>query len=96
MAFFAKISEKLLSIVPLIDPYNSKKVIWDAVMTTFRFYLLFWIPILIAFDNKELEDFTIFNFLFFSLIFFIDIVLQTFTIKFDKGLPVKDRKTLLK
>lgn len=65
-------------------------------MTTLRINLLFWIPIIIAFDDEKLENYAIINFLIFSFIFLVDIFLQTFTIKFDKGLPVKDRKTLLK
>lgn len=54
-------------------------------------YLLIWIPILITFKNSALEDFNAFTLNICSSMFVIDLMLQTFTIKFDKGLPVKDR-----
>lgn len=66
-------------------------MIWDGIITIMRIYLLIWIPILIAFKNGTLEDMNAYTLNVCSSAFLIDLAMQTFTIKFDKGFPVKDR-----
>ncbi|CAD8055839.1 unnamed protein product [Paramecium sonneborni] len=86
---------QLINMIPIINPYSTQKLIWDGLITIMRIYLLIWIPILIAFKNGTLEDLNAYTLNVCSSAFLIDLLLQTFTIKFDKGFPVKDRFQLL-
>ncbi|CAD8140398.1 unnamed protein product [Paramecium pentaurelia] len=87
--------QQLIEIIPILDPYSTKKLIWDGIITIMRIYLLFWIPILIAFKNGTLEDLNAYTLNVCSSAFLIDLAMQTFTIRFDKGFPVKDRYQLI-
>ncbi|CAD8131679.1 unnamed protein product [Paramecium octaurelia] len=84
-----------IEIIPIIDPYSTRKLIWDGIITIMRIYLLIWIPILIAFKNGTLEDLNAYTLNVCSSAFLIDLAMQTFTIRFDKGFPVKDRYQLI-
>ncbi|CAD8057236.1 unnamed protein product [Paramecium sonneborni] len=86
---------QFIDMMPLIHPHTTQKLIWDGLITIMRIYLLIWIPILIAFKNGTLEDLNAYTLNVCSSAFLIDLAMQTFTIKFDKGFPVKDRYLLL-
>ncbi|CAK56469.1 unnamed protein product (macronuclear) [Paramecium tetraurelia] len=89
-----KVSQ-LIGIIPIINPYSTTKLFWDGIITIMRIYLLIWIPILIAFKNGTLEDLNAYTLNVCSSAFLIDLAMQTFTIRFDKGFPVKDRYQLI-
>ncbi|KAM3135782.1 hypothetical protein pb186bvf_012179 [Paramecium bursaria] len=69
--------------IPLIEPSSRIKHFWDLVLFFIRFYLLFLIPLLMAGTNVQ------------NLLLFLDIIIRSFTIQFDSGLPVLDRFTLI-
>lgn len=72
---FCNLLSHIFGKIPLIDPYDQKKLIWDGFMSSIRVYLLLWVPIIIAFDEKQLLNFDSISFMATSIFSFIDIIL---------------------
>ncbi|CAD8165350.1 unnamed protein product [Paramecium pentaurelia] len=85
---------QLYNYIPLIEPNNIMKLIWDFLLCLIRIYLIIWSPIIISFPFLQ-NDHS--NYFLISCVFLaFDLLIRNFTIYFHKGLPVKDRSQLFK
>ncbi|CAD8150611.1 unnamed protein product [Paramecium pentaurelia] len=84
---------KCFNQIPLIEPTNKIKMIWDILLNLIRIELLYLIPILITYE-KLLDQYHIIL-IIASFCFLIDMGLKNITIYFDQGLPIRDRYQIL-
>lgn len=58
-----------------MNPYSTKKLFWDGIITIMRLYLSIWIPILIAFKNGTLENMNAYTLNVCNSAFLVDLVM---------------------
>ncbi|CAD8121306.1 unnamed protein product [Paramecium sonneborni] len=91
---FSGCFSQLYNYIPLIEPNNTIKLIWDFLLCLIRIYLIIWSPIIISFPFLQNDHA---NYFLISCMFLVfDLVIRNFTIYFHKGLPVKNRLQLFK
>ena len=84
------IVRRIIDSAPVINPYDNIKFFWDLIHFVALFFLIFWIPIEICFDNSlpnGLND-------FFLILFIMDIAVNLNTAYFLNGFIVKDRNSI--
>ncbi|CAK85696.1 unnamed protein product (macronuclear) [Paramecium tetraurelia] len=82
--------------IPLIEPESQKLFIWDILLNIIRIYLIISIPIIMVFQNQQLESKNRIMILFSSVLLLLDLFLRCITIVYDKGYPVDNRYLLIK
>ncbi|CAK81163.1 unnamed protein product (macronuclear) [Paramecium tetraurelia] len=85
---------QLYNYIPLIEPNNITKLVWDFLLCLIRIYLIMWSPIIISFPFLQNDHAS--YFLISCVFLAFDLVIRNFTIYFHKGLPVRDRTKLFK
>ncbi|CAD8092518.1 unnamed protein product [Paramecium sonneborni] len=100
---FRKLKKRLLEylayqyqLIPLIEPESQKLFFWEILLNIIRIYLIIWVPIIIVFQNQQLEFNNGIMILISSILIFIDLFLRCITIVYDKGYPVDNRYILIK
>lgn len=81
--------------LPLIEPDSNFKNTWDVILCFARVYLVMIIPVIIVFENTTVSSNQPFQQVVISALLMIDILLRTFTIVYEQGVPIKDKSKLL-
>ncbi|CAK90813.1 unnamed protein product (macronuclear) [Paramecium tetraurelia] len=84
----SKIAQKItksIKLIPIINPNNEFKLIWDIFLAFIRFYLLFAIPYETAFNNKLLYNQLLWTLQVSTSLLIFDILLNFITSFYEKG-----------
>ncbi|CAD8052274.1 unnamed protein product [Paramecium sonneborni] len=82
---FAQKIAKSIKFIPIINPNNDLKLIWDIFLAFIRFYLLFVIPYETAFNNKLLYTQLLWTLQVSTALLIFDIILNFITSFYEKG-----------
>ena len=78
--------------ISLIHPYSKSILLWQSLISLLTLFLMFYIPLSLAFGLNFIEDN---QKIVFLLIFVIDMFLEINTRYFNNGLEVYDRKKIM-
>ena len=79
--------------IGVIHPYNKFKLFWDMLNSLMIIFLLFYIPLSLAFGLDILKNE---EKLWYSMVLILDMIFEMNTSYFKYGLEVRDRKNIIK
>ena len=79
--------------IGLIHPYNSMKLVWDLQIFLMIVFLIFYIPLSVAFGIELVDKNTKLG---LSVVFMIDMFFEMNTLYFHYGMEVRNRKQIMK
>ncbi|CAD8048420.1 unnamed protein product [Paramecium sonneborni] len=94
----SKIAQKItksIKFIPIINPNNDLKLIWDIFLAFIRFYLLFVIPYETAFNNKLLYNQLLWTLQVSTALLIFDIILNFITSFYEKGYLITNHQKVV-